>query len=146
MASLEYGIDDSLSSGDVRLSLVRFVAQGEVKDEKALVWDFGDGSKGTGRTVTHVYLKDGDYTVSLQSVPGVPPFRRTVAVWRPGATSPLSLGVAIRAIAASDWRKSPADQVRPVIRFSAGLRAARALADPRTDDGPPPGAEGTGSR
>jgi tetratricopeptide (TPR) repeat protein/chitodextrinase len=119
-ASFEYGIDDSLSSGDVRLCLVRFAAQGDIKDEKSLIWDFGDGTTGTGRVVTHVYLKDGDYNVSLQAGTGLPPFRRTVTVWpAPGATSPLSLGLAIRAISASNWKKWPVDRVRQLYAFLA---------------------------
>ena len=29
------------------------------------LWDFGDGSTATGVTVNHVYLEDGNYTVTL---------------------------------------------------------------------------------
>jgi tetratricopeptide (TPR) repeat protein len=118
VASFLHGIDDSLSSGDVRLCLVRFEAQGEVKDEKALVWDFGDGAKAMGRSVVHVYLKDGDYQVTLQSAPDLPPFRRTVTVWpAPGATSPLSLDTAIKGLAAAEWKTWEPERLRQLHAF-----------------------------
>jgi tetratricopeptide (TPR) repeat protein len=117
VAAFSYGVDDSLSSGDVRLCLVRFEAQGDIKDEKSLVWDFGDGAKGTGRSVVHVYLKDGDYKVSLQSG-DLPPHRRTVCVWpAPGATSPLSLDTAIQSLSNADWPKWELERVRQLYAF-----------------------------
>jgi len=117
-ASFAYGIDDSLSSGDIRLCLVRFEAQGDIKDEKRLVWDFGDGAKATGRSATHVYLKDGDYAVTLHAAADLPPFRRTVTVWpAPGTTSPLSLDGAIKALAADEWRKWPPERLRQLVAF-----------------------------
>src|SRR5215467_1913540 len=42
------------------------------------VWDFGDGSTGTGSTVSHMYQAGGPYTVSLTANPLA------------GSTSPLS--------------------------------------------------------
>jgi tetratricopeptide (TPR) repeat protein len=118
VASFACGIDDSLSSGDIRLCLVRFEAQGDIKDEKTLVWDFGDGAKATGRSVTHVYLKDGDYPVTLQAAADLPPFRRTVTVWpAPGTTSPLSLDTAIKALAAEQWQKWPPERLRQLYAF-----------------------------
>ncbi len=33
-------------------------------------WDFGDGTKGTGKEVTHVYEKSGNYTASVFVKPG----------------------------------------------------------------------------
>lgn len=118
VAGFAHGIDDSLSSGDVRLCLVRFQAQGDVKDEKTLVWAFGDGEQATGRSVVHVYLKDGDYKVSLRSAPDLPAFRRTVTVWpAPGATSPLSLDTAIKTLAATAWQKWEPERVRQLYAF-----------------------------
>jgi hypothetical protein len=35
------------------------------KDKLDYVWNFGDGSAGNGRTVTHVYRSPGSYPVSL---------------------------------------------------------------------------------
>jgi tetratricopeptide (TPR) repeat protein len=117
VAAFAHGIEDSLSSGDVRLSLVRFEAQGNIADEKSLVWDFGDGDKGVGRSVVHAYLKDGDYKVTLQAG-DLPAYRRTVTVWpAPGQTSPLSLETAIKALAASTWQKWPTEKIRQLYAF-----------------------------
>lgn len=116
-AVFAHGVDDSLSSGDVRLCLVRFEAQGDIKDEKTLQWDFGDGDTGTGRSVVHVYLKDGDYKVTLKSG-NLPAHTRTVCVWpAPGATNPLSLDTAIQALAATDWKKWQPERVRQLYAF-----------------------------
>ena len=65
-----HGIDDALSSGAVKVYLVRFEAMGNFKDAD-LSWDFGDGTTGKGRSVLHVYFKDGDHTVTLKA-PGLP--------------------------------------------------------------------------
>jgi chitodextrinase len=37
----------------------------EVVDQAKFTWDFGDGKKATGKTVTHVYSKIGTYTLTL---------------------------------------------------------------------------------
>src|SRR4029077_1278450 len=58
-AAFAFGIDDTLDSGGLKLFLVRFEAQGEVLDDDKLLWDFGDGTTGKGRSVRHVYFKEG---------------------------------------------------------------------------------------
>ena len=67
---------------------------------------FGDGTSGTGKALTHVYFKAGTYAVTLRGSKVLPPFRRRVHVWpAPVETSPLSLGRAVKALAAMDWKK-----------------------------------------
>jgi tetratricopeptide (TPR) repeat protein len=112
-----HGIDDSLTSGPVKVFLVRFEAQtGNLKDAD-LAWDFGDGTTGTGRSVLHVYLKDGDHLVTLKA-PGVPAFKRRVDVWSsPVVSSPLSLGKAVRSLAAQGWQKAGPEYARQVLAF-----------------------------
>ncbi|MFQ5808933.1 MAG: PKD domain-containing protein [Armatimonadota bacterium] len=48
-------------------------------------WDFGDGESGEGRTVSHTYARDGQYTVALTVADGkgeTHAFRRTISVGR----------------------------------------------------------------
>jgi tetratricopeptide (TPR) repeat protein len=112
------GLDDSLEIPGIRLFLVRFEAQGPAKDEKSFVWDFGDGTAVIGRTVTHVYFKEGDYTVALSSESGLPPFRQRVHVWaEPCETSPFSLERAVDALAALEWKKLNVERVRSIFTF-----------------------------
>ena len=113
-----HGIDDTLQSGATTAYLVRFEANGAIKDTDRLVWDFGDGVTGSGRSVSHVYFKPGNYKVTLTSAEGLPPFRRNVFVWAaPGATSPLSLPAAVRSLAADDWKKAPRQRLNEVVEF-----------------------------
>src|SRR5262249_10372590 len=79
---------------------------------------FGDGTTSSGRSVYHVYFKPGNYKVTLTSAEGVPPFRQTVHVWpAPGATSPLSLAAAVRALASDDWKKADRQRLNEVVEF-----------------------------
>jgi tetratricopeptide (TPR) repeat protein len=117
-ASFCCGIDDTLQSGPVTAFLVRFEANGAVKDTDNLQWDFGDGVQGSGKAVSHVYFKPGNYRVSLTSAAGLAPFRRTVHVWpAPGATSPLSLAAAVRALESDDWKKADRQRLNEMIEF-----------------------------
>lgn len=117
-ASFAYGIDDTLQSGAVTAYLVRFEAHGPLKEKDRLLWDFGDGTTGSGRSVSHVYFKQGNYKVTLTSVDGLKPFSRSVFVWAvPGATSPLSLAAAVEALAADDWKKADRQRLLEVIEF-----------------------------
>lgn len=105
-ACFAYGVDDTLTSSGITLYLTRFEAQGTIKDPTRLTWDFGDGTTGSGRSAMHVYFKGGPYTVTLRSADTLPLFRRTVYVWpAPHPTSPLSLGVAVKTLAAMEWKK-----------------------------------------
>ncbi|MGF1502355.1 MAG: PKD domain-containing protein [Paracoccaceae bacterium] len=54
---LSFTFDGSLSAGP----------SGPIgADEASFLWDFGDGTTGTGRTVTHDYATGGDYRVTLR--------------------------------------------------------------------------------
>ena len=112
------GLDDTLETPGIKLLLVRFEALGPATDGAIFTWDFGDGTTGTGRSLTHVYFKEGDYTVTLTGPTGLPPLRRRIRVWpEPAETSPLSLGHAVEALAAMDWRKLDADRVRQMFTY-----------------------------
>jgi tetratricopeptide (TPR) repeat protein len=113
-----YGIDDTLQSGPTTAYLVRFEADGTIKDTDRLLWDFGDGVTGSGRSVHHVFFKPGNYKVTLTSAEGLSPFKRSVHVWAaPGATSPLSLGAAVRALNSDDWKKADRQRLNEVVEF-----------------------------
>lgn len=117
-AQFVHGVDDTLRSGEGGLTyLVRFEATGEIPAGTTLAWDFGDGTKGTGHSPVHVYFHSGDYVVTLQSG-SMPPFRRSVHVWpAPGNTSPLSLGVALRSLASSDWKSFDYQRLHEMFQF-----------------------------
>ncbi|MEO6054413.1 MAG: tetratricopeptide repeat protein [Chthoniobacterales bacterium] len=113
-----FGIDDTLTSDGINLYLARFEAQGEVTNPQQLVWDFGDGSKGTGRTVEHIYFTPGDYKVSLKSPAIKSPYVQTVYVYTaPVATSPFSLAIATKLFAAMDWMKFDPQRINTIFDF-----------------------------
>ncbi len=117
-ASFCFGIDDTLQSGPVTAYLVRFEAGGSVPEPARLVWDFGDGTTGSGRSPSHVYFKPGAYKVALTAPGGPGPFCRMVHVWAaPGSTSPLSLAAAVRALATDDWKKAGRQRLNEVVEF-----------------------------
>ncbi len=98
-----WGVDDTLSTPGMTLHLVRFEAHGKGADPAQLKWDFGDGTRGTGRSPVHVYFKSGEYRVTLQ-VPGAPPVTQRIYAWTaPCPTSPYSLEKAVAGLSASDW-------------------------------------------
>jgi tetratricopeptide (TPR) repeat protein len=112
-----YGIDDVLTTINQSLYLVRFEAQGVVKDPNQLTWDFGDGTTGTGKSVLKVYFKEGSYPVKLKSSATLPPVQRTVNVWAsPVISSPYSLGNAVKALAAQ-WQKLDLPRMRQAFGF-----------------------------
>jgi len=118
-AVFECGIDDCLvTAGGATLHLVRFEAQGDLPEQDSqIVWDFGDGTVATGRSVRHVYFASGDYKVSLSCFGPLPPFQRRVHVWAaPGAISPFSVGLIIKSLAA-DWRTLPIERQDQILDF-----------------------------
>ena len=52
LATFGWGMDDVLTTVGPTVYLVRFEAQGAVKDPAQLSWDFGDGTTATGPSVT----------------------------------------------------------------------------------------------
>ncbi len=116
--ALVHGLDDSLEMPGVKLFLARFEAHGLAKDDKALLWDFGDGTTGTGRSVMHVYFKEGDYVVALKADTGLPALKRRVRVWgEPGENSPLTLEDTVAALAGMDWPKLGPTRAREMFTF-----------------------------
>jgi tetratricopeptide (TPR) repeat protein len=117
-AAFVWGVDDSLTFSGSSLYLVRFEAVGTIKDANQLVWDFGDGTTGTGRSLTHVYFKSGSYPVTLRSADGLPAFRHTVHAWQaPVPTSPFSLAKAIKLLAAAEWQKFDSARLKQMFDF-----------------------------
>jgi tetratricopeptide (TPR) repeat protein len=117
-ACFVWGIDDALMGNGGTLYLTRFEAQGTVTDPARLHWDFGDGTTGTGRSVEHVYFKNGSYDVTLRSSDGLPAFKHVVHVWPvPAPTSPFSVARVAKVLAASDWRKLDPARLNQVFDF-----------------------------
>ena len=99
-----WGVDDTLSTPGLALHLMRFVAHGSSPDPAKVQWDFGDGTRGTGRSPTHVYFKPGEYRVTLNAGGGAPLVTQRIYVWTvPIPTSPHSLGRAVELLSAADW-------------------------------------------
>lgn len=108
-----FGIDDTLESAGVKLFLVRFEA-----DSDKAQWDFGDGTTGVGRSLTHVYFKEDDYLISLNTGSGLAPFKRKIHVWpEAGESSPLNLEAAVRALEGMEWKKLDGGRIREMFSF-----------------------------
>ena len=113
----EFGIDDVLEVGGIKLFVVRFEAAGPIADAAKIVWDMGDGTHRQGRSIAHVYFKEGNFEVAVQGGT-LPAFRRQVHLWpEPGAMTPLSLDNAVAALAAMDWKKLDINRVRDMFSF-----------------------------
>ena len=112
-----YGVDDTLEVSGLKLFLVRLEAHGNFKDPSKLVWDMGDGTKRTGRTLMHCYFREADYPIALQGGT-LPAFRQRFRVWpEPGEISPLSLANAVDTIAAMEWQKLDVGRIREIFAF-----------------------------
>lgn len=102
-ATFVWGIDDTLTAPGINLHLARFEAHGKVENPNHIQWDFGDGTKGAGRSPTHVYFSGGDFTVSM-SAPGIPTVSKRVYLWAaPAPTSPFSLARAVELLTNDEW-------------------------------------------
>ncbi|MEO8205271.1 MAG: tetratricopeptide repeat protein, partial [Chthoniobacterales bacterium] len=116
-----FGIDDTLSSDGINLYLARFVAQvaqENIRDAQKLEWDFGDGTKGTGATMEHIYFAPGDYKVSLKSPAFERPFTQTVHVYTaPVATSPFSLALATKLLGETNWKSFDPQKINMIFNF-----------------------------
>ena len=112
-----WGVDDTLSTPGMALHLMRFQAHGNGPADTQLKWDFGDGTRGTGRAPMHVYFKSGEYRVTLQ-VPGAPPVTQRVYAWTaPVPTSPHSLAKAVEHLSANDWSGWDAQRINTALDF-----------------------------
>lgn len=112
-----YGMDDTLEVSGLKLFLVRLEAHGNVKDPAKLVWDMGDGTQRTGRSLTHCYFRESDHNIALQGGT-LPAFKQRFRVWpEPGEVSPLSLEAAVDTIAAMEWHKLDVGRIREIFAF-----------------------------
>ena len=112
-----WGLDDALDIPGIKIFLVRFEAQGP-GDSSQFVWDFGDGTTGTGRSVSHVYFKEGEYQVALTAPSGLPTYKRRIQIWpEPGENNPLTLDQVVRTVAAMDWKKLDINHLRSLFAF-----------------------------
>lgn len=117
-AFINLGIEDVLLSGQTELYLVRFEASGNITDPDKITWDFGDGTRGVGRSVTHVYFKQGDYTITLNTNTGLPASVRHLHVWPvPGQSSPLTLSRAVESFDKSDWKNDDNVRLQHIYEF-----------------------------
>jgi tetratricopeptide (TPR) repeat protein len=117
-ATFAWGIDDTLSTPGINLHLGRFEVLGKVKDPARITWDFGDGTQGTGRSVTHVYFKSGEYWVTMNAGPDVPPITQRVYMWTaPSPTSPYSLAKAVELLTTSQWEGWDTQRVNSLFDF-----------------------------
>ncbi|MEO6848940.1 MAG: tetratricopeptide repeat protein [Chthoniobacterales bacterium] len=113
-----FGVDDTLSSSGVTLYLAKFEAQGEIKDPAQLLWDFGDGTKGTGKSVEHIYFTPGEYKASLKSPAFSFPYSRTIYVYTaPVMTSPFSLAIATKLLSQTDWTTLDQQKINEIFDF-----------------------------
>lgn len=112
------GIEDVLTSGTgTTIYLVRFEAQAPNAPDTC-VWDFGDGTTAKGKSAYHVYFKPGNFPVTLKATADQPAFKRLVAVYAaPVASSPFTLGKAVKSLAAEDWSKPDPDRLTQAVEF-----------------------------
>ncbi len=117
-ATFTWGVDDTLSTPGISLHLGRFEAQGKVKDPARITWDFGDGTKGTGPSPTHVFFKSGEYQVTMNAGADVPPVTQRVYMWTaPSPTSPYSLARAVELLTTSEWEGWDTQRVNSLFDF-----------------------------
>lgn len=117
-AVINLGIEDVLLTGQTELYLVRLEASGNITDPSKLIWDFGDGTKGKGQSVTHVYFKQGNFKITLDSQSGLPPAVRHLHVWPEyGQTSPLTLSRAVESFENENWKAYDNVRMQQVYEF-----------------------------
>jgi len=117
IAAFDMAMDDTLSSDGVSLYLARLEAQGQITDAGKLQWQIGRLSR-TGRSLRHLFFREGDYEVALQSHAAIPPFRRRCHVWTPPVpTSPLALTQAVRVLRTIDVRKLEPAELNDAYHF-----------------------------
>ncbi len=116
-ATFVWGIDDTLTAPGINLHLARFEAHGTFQDPKQVLWDFGDGTSGAGRSPSHVYFSSGEFTVTMQA-PGCPPIPKRVYMWAaPAPTSPFSLAKAVELLTTDTWQKWDLQRINQLFDF-----------------------------
>ena len=119
-ATFAWGVDDTLSTPGITLHLARFEAQGKITDTAKVTWDFGDGTHGSGGSPSHVYLKSGEYRVTMNAGGNHPPITQRVYMWiAPSPTSPHSLARAVALLSTSDWTGWDTQRVNSLFDFLA---------------------------
>lgn len=63
-ANIIFPLEDSKHPGGAEIAFSA-LARGIDGEELSYVWDFGDGTRDTGDTLTHVFDRAGDYTITL---------------------------------------------------------------------------------
>ncbi len=117
-ATFTWGVDDTLSTPGITLHLGRFEAEGAVKDPAQISWDFGDGTRGAGRSPTHVYFKTGEYKVTMNAGAGLPAITQRVYMWTaPSPTSPYSLAKAVELLTTANWEEWDTQRVNSLFDF-----------------------------
>ena len=113
-----WGVEDTLRAGEGGLVyLVKFAAVGSVPEDATFEWDFGDGTKGTGRAPRHVYFQSGNYRARVKATNGMTS-THNVHVWpAPGNTSPLSLRAVVDTLASSEWQKFDFSRLHEMFQF-----------------------------
>lgn len=112
-----WGIEDSLVSIEASAYLTRFQAHGNFPNPAELIWDFGDGTKGTGASAQHIYFEPGEYVVTLQ-VGKLPPFRQRIFVDQiPVDSWPGALGEFVDLLAKSPWQTMSPARIDMALRF-----------------------------
>jgi tetratricopeptide (TPR) repeat protein len=116
-ATFNHGIDDTLSAPGLNLHLARFAMQGAKAGPGQVLWDFGDGTRGTGASPMHVYFQGGEYSVTMNA-PGIPPVTQRVYMWTaPVPTSPFSLAKAVDLLLNDDWQQWETQRINSLFDF-----------------------------
>lgn len=118
LSVFEFGMDDALTADGTSIYLARLEPSGKLPPDGSLLWDFGDKSKGTGRPGMHLFFREGDFTVALQSHPAIPAYRRRCHVYTPAnSTSPTSLGTAVAVMGNVDFSTLESSQLNDLFHF-----------------------------
>ena len=118
LAMFEFGMDDALSADGMSMYLARFEPSGKITNPDTLQWNFGDKTTAKGKPGQHLYFREGDVDVSLQSHPQIPPFKRRCHIYTPAnPTDPHSLGRAVAQLAKLDFATLDEPQLNDLFHF-----------------------------
>ncbi|MAE62384.1 MAG: hypothetical protein CMJ49_13640 [Planctomycetaceae bacterium] len=118
IAVFDYGIDDVLTVDGVSLFLTRFAAAASPGVSPNVTWSFDDGTTSQNPSPTHIFFKEGDVVVTLQSHPTLPAFRRRCHVWTPPVpTNPLAIGTAVEMLSEIDVTQLQVRDLNDIYHF-----------------------------